>query len=245
MGKFSKIKPIKPPSRVSMVVDELTTSIVNGELSDGELLPPENKLCEIFGVSRSILREAIRVLASKGLVDVRQGYGTRVCIPKDEVPEEALNTYLQTNPISLLQLMEVRIPLEIEIAKLAAQRRKEGHLKVMEKSLQIMQTQPENLELVVKADDDFHQAIIGATENPIFRIMVRPLLKYLHVIRQLTVEHFGVDVTIKLHREVYEAIKKQDVISAAECMKTQMGVTLTHLQEIERKHPDLLNGGII
>ena len=75
--------------------------------------------------------------------------------------------------------------------------------------------------------------------------MIRPLLKYLHVIRQLTVEYFGVDITIKLHREVYEAIKKQDVISAAECMKAQMDITLEHLQEIERKHPDLLNGGII
>lgn len=236
MKKFSKFKPIKPPSRTSMVIDELTTSIINGELSDGELLPPENKLCEIFGVSRTILREAIKILASRGLVEVKQGHGTRVCIPKDEIPEEALNTYLQTNPISLLQLMEVRIPLEIEIAKLAAQRRKEEHLTVMEKSLQIMQTQPENLELVVKADDDFHQAIIDATENPIFRIMVRPLLKYLHVIRQLTVEHFGVDITIKLHQEVYEAIKKQDIVSAAECMKAQMEITLEHLQEIERKH---------
>ena len=107
---------------------------------------------------------------------------------------------------------------------------------MMEKSLQIMQTQPDNLELVVKADDDFHQAIIDATENPIFRVMVRPLLKYLHVIRQLTVEYFGVDITIKLHQEVYEAIKKQDSIFAAECMKAQMAITLEHLQEIERKH---------
>ena len=53
------------------MVDQITNSIINGELSDGELLPPENKLCEICGVSRSILREAIRALASKGLVEVR------------------------------------------------------------------------------------------------------------------------------------------------------------------------------
>jgi GntR family transcriptional repressor for pyruvate dehydrogenase complex len=223
-----------------MVVDELSTSIIKGELADGELLPPENRLCESFGVSRSILREAIKVLASKGLVEVRQGHGTRVRIPRDEIPEEALNTYLMTNPPSLLQLMEVRIPLEIEIAKLAAQRCQEMHIAMLEESLQHMQADLDDFEAVVEADDAFHQVIIEATENPIFRIIMRPLLKYLHLSRQLTVGHFGSAIVIRQHREVYEAIRDHDQVAAEQYMRAQMEVTLKHLQEIDRRQPDLL-----
>lgn len=232
MGKFSKIQP---QSRVTMVIDELTTSIINGDLSDGELLPPENKLCEIFGVSRSILREAIKVLASKGLLEVKQGHGTRVQIPKDEVPEEALSTYLQTNQVSLLQLMEVRKPLEIEMVKLASQHRTEEHLARMEQSLQTMRGHPESIETVVQADDEFHQAIVEATGNPIFGIMIRPLMKYLHLSRQLTVGHFGVDVVIDLHQKAYEAIKRQDIAAAVESMQDQMDITFQHLQTINQE----------
>ena len=71
---------IKPQSRSDLVVDRITNSIINGELTDGQLLPPESQLCEALGVSRSILREAVRVLSSKGLVEVRQGHGN-LCPP--------------------------------------------------------------------------------------------------------------------------------------------------------------------
>ena len=218
-----------------MVTEKLTDLVLSGELSDGDLLPPEPKLCEIFGVSRNILREAVKILASKGLVEVKQGHGTRVRIPKDEVTEEALETYLKTNPISLLQLMEIRTPLEIETARLAAQRRKPEHLVIMERALHVMQTQSEDLEAVVRADDEFHQAMIEATGNPMFKILIHPLLAYLHVSRQLTIGHFGIEIVIKQHQEAYEAIKAHDVNKAAECMQAQMEVTLKHLQVIEEE----------
>jgi GntR family galactonate operon transcriptional repressor len=131
--------------------------------------------------------------------------------------------------------MEIRTPLEIETAKLAAQRRKPEHLATMERALHVMQTKPKDLEAVVKADDKFHQAMIEATGNPMFKILIRPLLAYLHVSRQLTIGHFGIEVVIKQHREAYEAIKACDVNKAAECMQAQMEVTLKHLQAIEEE----------
>ena len=169
---MEKLSKIKPQSRTDLVVDKITNLIINGELSEGELLPPENKLCEIFGVSRSILREAIRVLATKGLVEVRSGYGTLARVPKDDIPEEALSNYLKANAISLLQPMEIRIPIEIEAARLAAQRRTEKHVRMMEKVLQIMQSPSKTLEMYVHADDDFHGIIVDATDNPIFGIVI-------------------------------------------------------------------------
>jgi DNA-binding FadR family transcriptional regulator len=218
-----------------MVTDELSKLILNRKISDGDLLPPEPKLCEIFGVSRNILREAIKILASKGLLEVKQGHGTRVRTPKDEVTEEALETYLKTNPISLVQIMEVRKPLEIETVRFAAQRRTPEHLAMMEKALHVMQTQSDDLEAVVKADDTFHQAMIEATGNPMFKIMIRPLLSSLHLSRRLTDDHFGIEVVIKQHREVYEAIKSRDADKAAEYMQIHIELSLKHLQVMEEK----------
>jgi GntR family transcriptional repressor for pyruvate dehydrogenase complex len=160
-------------SRTDLVVDKITNSIINGELLDGELLPPENQLCEIFGISRSILREAIRALASKGLVEVKQGHGTSVRLPKIEIPEEAVRNFLMANKLSLLQLMEVRTPIEVEVARLAAERREEKHLNIMERSLQIMNDDSNSVEVYADADEAFHKAIIDASNNPLFGIMIR------------------------------------------------------------------------
>ena len=229
MGNFSKIKS---PSRADLVVDKITNSIINGELPDGELLPPENKLCELFGVSRSILREAIRVLASKGLVEVRQGYGTLVCVPKIGVSEEAISTYIKTNPHSLTQLMEIRTPIEIEAAKLAAERRQESHLARMEETLRIFYDHSATTEIFAAADNDFHKTIIEASKNPLFGIMIRPIMGYLHLSRQIAIRHFGIAVVIEEHQAVFEAIKKQETTSAAECMRAHMEGALTRIYKV-------------
>jgi GntR family transcriptional repressor for pyruvate dehydrogenase complex len=106
---------------------------------------------------------------------------------------------------------------------------------MMEKALHVMQTQSEDLEAVVKADDTFHHAMIEATGNPMFKIMIRPLLSYLHQSRRLTDEHFGVEVVITQHSEVYEAIKARDANKAAEYMQRHIEVSLKHLQAMEEK----------
>jgi len=231
MDAFSKIKP---QSRAELVVDKITNSIINNELSDGELLPPETQLCEIFGVSRSILREAIRVLASKGLVKVKQGYGTLVRVPKIDVPEEAVGTYLKTNTFSLLQIMEIRTPIEIEVAKLAAERRKEMHLQMMEEALQIFHSHSDNVERYANADNDFHRAIIDATGNPLFGIIIRSVMYYLNLSRQLAIRHFGLAVVIEEHQAILEAIKNKEAITAATKMKEHMDGALSRINKVNK-----------
>ena len=227
------LSKIKPQSRTDLVVEKITDLIISGEWAEDELLPPENELCEIFGVSRSILREAIRVLATKGLVEVRSGYGTLARAPKDDIPEEALSNYLKANAISLLQPIEIRIPIEIEAAKLAAERREEKHITMMEDALQTMRSPAKTLEMYVRADDDFHEIIVAATHNPIFGIVLRPLMQYLHLSRQLIMQHFGLSIGIEEHQAIFESIKENDVTSAAKTMKEHMEASLSRLQEIE------------
>jgi GntR family transcriptional repressor for pyruvate dehydrogenase complex len=229
MKNFLKIKF---QSRGDLVVDKITNSIINGELSDGELLPPESQLCEIFGVSRSILREAIKALVSKGLVEVKQGHGTFVRLPKIEVPEEAIRNFLMTNKLSLLQLMEIRTPIEVEVARLAAERREEKHLNIMERSFQIMNDDSNSVEVYADADESFHKAIIDASNNPLFGIMIRSIMGNLHISRQLAIRHFGIEVTIQEHGSIFEAIKNQQPSIAAIKMKEHMEGFLCRINEV-------------
>lgn len=221
-------------SRTDQIIEKITNLVLSGELADGELLPPEPKLCEQFGVSRSILRESVRVVAAKGLLEVKQGRGTIARIPKDDIPEEAIGNYLKTNPISLLQLMEVRSPIEIEIAKLAAQHRQEKHLLAMEDSFKILQSDLKTAEDFAEADTMFHNALINATKNPLFGIIARSINHYLQISRQLTIRHFGVGLVIKGHTEIYEAVKQKNVDVAAKAMKSHMDITWDNIRKISK-----------
>jgi GntR family transcriptional repressor for pyruvate dehydrogenase complex len=223
---------IKFQSRAELVVDKITNSIINGKLSDGELLPPENQLCEIFGISRSILREAIRVLVSKGLVEVKQGHGTFVRLPQVDVPEEAVRNYLMTNTFSLVQLMEVRTPIEVEMTRLAAERRQDKHTRIMEESLQIMHTNSNSAEILSDADEAFHQAIIDASGNLLFGIMIRSIMVNLHISRQLAIRHFGIKVVIKEHEQIYQAISNKQPDLAAIKMKEHMDGALKRINQV-------------
>jgi len=234
MKTFSKIKF---QSRADLVVDKISYSVINGELSDGELLPPESKLCETFGVSRSILREAIRVLASKGLVEVKQGHGTFVRRPRIDVPEEAVRNYLMTHSFSLFQLMEVRTPIEVEVARLAAERREQKHVSSMEETLQIMSVDSNSVEVFSDADGAFHNAIIDASGNRLFGIMIRSIMGNLHISRQLGIRHFGIGVVIQEHEKIFEAIKNKDTSAAVKKMKEHMDLALVRINKVN----ELLN----
>jgi GntR family transcriptional repressor for pyruvate dehydrogenase complex len=237
VNKMEAFSKIRFQSRADLIVDKITNSIINGELSDGELLPPENQLCEVFGISRSILREAIRVLVSKGLVEVKQGHGTFVRLPKIEVPEEAVRNFLMTNKLSLLQLMEVRTPIEVEVARLAAERREEKHLDSMEKSFQIMSTDSNSVEEYADADEAFHKAIIDASGNPLFGIMIRSIMGNLHISRQLAIRHFGIEAVIQEHGGIFEAIKNRQPSVTATKMKEHMEGALRRINQVK----ELLN----
>lgn len=230
MEKLSKIKPI---SRTQMVVDKLIESMVSGDLQDGELLPPENTLCEIFGVSRSILREAMHVLAAKGLVKVKQGYGTVVQLPNECVPEEAFSNYLKFNEVSLIHLLELRKPVEIEIAGLAAQRASEQQINELSNLLDRFQMPGQEMRIYVKVDDNFHAVLSQATQNPIFGIIMRSVISYLHFSRELTINRFGKDIVLEQHRAIFNGVKNRNPEEAKKAMDHHISTIAYHLHEIQ------------
>jgi GntR family transcriptional repressor for pyruvate dehydrogenase complex len=186
----------------------------------------------MFGISRSIMREAIKVLAAKGLLEVKQGFGTVVCLPKDEVPEKALMTYMAAHSVSLAQLMEVRTPLEIAIAKLAAAGRTDEHLQRMAATFEILAVEGQSLDVYTNADVTFHQSLVDAAGNHIFKIIVNSIIQYLEMSRRLTIHHFGLEIVIKGHEQIFKAVVDKDPSAAAKAMEAHMISTAGHIAAI-------------
>src|SRR5512138_2855760 len=117
-----KFQPIKPKKVSSQIADQIRESILAGDFSPGDKLPPERELAEMFGVSRPSVREALNILASSGLVMSYQGGGTVVQSLVDPNQGNALSELIRSQQERALEVIEVRKCMESWTAYYAAQR---------------------------------------------------------------------------------------------------------------------------
>lgn len=229
-------------SKTDQVVETLTELILTGNLENEAVLPPENDMCLKLGVSRSIFRESMKILAAKGLVEIRQGVGTVIKAPGEKVPAEALSNFIQLNQLSPFQVMEIRAPLEIEIAGLAAERRKQKHIETMREALQKMQDNSDNSEICIRADEEFHKAMVISTENILFTILMRSIGRFFNYLQQVTIQ-FGVEKVIVEHSKIFDAIQASDIQLARQVMKAHMDATVADLHKLGAKDNQRFNFG--
>ncbi|MFG6433435.1 FadR/GntR family transcriptional regulator [Roseateles sp. LYH14W] len=165
----------RAPSLSQRVVDGLSERISSGALKPGDRVPTEPVLMQEFGVSRSVVREAISRLQAGGLLRTQQGVGSFVLSPKVDMPP------LQPAPGAVLKLqqklamLELRLSLEPEAAALAAQRRTPELLAAMEQALDDFDTQHSTGEATAEADFRFHELLAQATGNEYFSHVLRSL----------------------------------------------------------------------
>ena len=153
----------------SAVASQLGHLIAQGRLEPGSILPNEAALGKDFGVSRTALREAIKVLASKGLVEVRRKTGTRINAHAqwNMLDPEVLGWMFSGYgaPAGLPDLMEVRMLVEPAAARMAAMRADAGDLKQIQDALVQMEAATGDLRYSVDADLRFHMAVLQAAHN--------------------------------------------------------------------------------
>ncbi len=169
---------MRPPA-YQLLADELRADITSGRLQPGERLPPEPELCVKTGVSRSTVREALRLLASQHLIVTTRGVtgGSFVAHPDAEQLADDLTTgfTLLSNSagVGLTDLVELRRALEVPAAGLAAVRRDDEHLAEVRGAF--FNPAVDDLETMLAAHAAFHTAVAKATMNPLFELVVRPL----------------------------------------------------------------------
>lgn len=157
-----------------------------------------------------------------------------VKVPGEDVPAEALSNFIHLNQLSLFQVMEVRAPLDVEIARRAAQRRKSRHIEALETTIETMSSHMNDNETFVQADHEFHGVLVSATENPLFIIITRSIEKFLKHLRKVTLQ-FGMEKVIVQHRAILEAVKAGDSDAAAAAMGVHMESTIRDLKRLYRE----------
>ena len=222
---------------VATVLSGLTERIVQGDFDANGQLPSEGELAKSFGMSRTVVREAVRSLRAQGLVEVSQGRAPRVKPADSKATVASLRLLLRRNKATFLHLVEVRHPLEGEIAALAAERANDEHLRQLERAVHDLAA-ASPLEAGIEADVRFHRILAEATGNPVFVLLLETLADLLRESRQKTLVYSGLEQALAGHRAILEAVRKCDPVKAREAMQQHLRLAARDLQSLgERKKP--------
>jgi len=220
MGLYRTIKQNKLYEAIAKQIQDL---IIADQLRPGDKFPPERELAKQLGVSRGVVREAIRVLEQKGLLKVKPGKGTFVDKATSDTVADSIELLFRVEGGTILELLEVRKILEIEIAGLAAKRVKEQDLQKMEITIQQMQDNLESAEEYIEADMMFHSALAEAAKNRLFPLIINPIVDLLRENRKVIFDVPGSPQrALRHHQIIYECIKARDSEKAKMAMQQHL-----------------------
>lgn len=205
--------PALKRSLVDIALEQIRQRIDDGTWLLGQRLPPEPELAEIIGISRNTVREAVRVLTFSGVLEVRQGDGTYVRACADP-----LSTMQALARSSVEQALEARGMIEIEASRLAALRRTEADLIALREALaaSAARSSYEDLQDYIDHDLVFHQRVVDSAHNPVLSELYRYFSQVIRVGLERTIsDPDRVQPCFDLHRELLDAIERQDADAAA------------------------------
>ena len=215
------------------VVRQVERAIRTSHLHRGQRLPTERQLAETFGVSRGVIREAVKVLGAMGLVEARQGSG--LYVQNDTIPTVTRAFILSVSPDteSIERLFEFSRGLESDAARFAAHRRGPLHLEEMRKTIEAIEraTDPIDWNLFAACDNAFHKAIAQASANPYLEVAIATARDMQRDVVNLVADRAGsIRAAIAHHRSVLDAIERRDADSAARTMADHIAYTADAVQ---------------
>lgn len=225
MAETAKIEPLERLKVADVIAAQLSRMISAGDYESGEKLPTERQLSEQFGVGRSSMREALRSLASEGLVRIEHGIGVFVADPSER--RDGHSGLLVVGEYTVPELFEVRLPLERQAAGLAAERISADELTHLRKVLAEAADPQTSEDRFIELDAELHRAIAGATKNPLLVSVVASMethfFTYSHQVFTLA------DRRARAHRGhevIVEALAAGNVAAARDA-------AVAHIREVE------------
>jgi GntR family transcriptional regulator, transcriptional repressor for pyruvate dehydrogenase complex len=220
-------KLVRTSRLCEQIVQQIEQSITKAELKPGDQLPAERELAQQFGVSRTAVREAIKTLREKGLVEAYSGRGTFVTNGTSQAIRQSLDLLMrigQTDGSGALE--ELRQILEPEIAALAATRVEQQHLATMREAVAVMDHALHDPEEYIEADLDFHLSLAEAAANPLILSLIDSIVGLL---REQRIRVFQVDGGPERgqvhHKQILAAVAARNSEQARQAMRD-------HLQQI-------------
>jgi DNA-binding FadR family transcriptional regulator len=226
-----RFRSVSSETLATQVTRQLVLGILRGEFNPGDEIPSEDQLAREFGVSRPVVREAIKHLSVLGLVESRQGRQTRVAPYQswNHFAPEILSARREIGAVEdvLLELLELRRMIEVEAAALAATRATPLDHAAMEAALEELDRSVDDPGRFTQADIAFHDTILRATRNhliPRLFDVLRPLLEFGREI-SVSTRPQGPRVSQAGHRAVYEAIRAGSAAEARRHMEDHLSWT--------------------
>jgi DNA-binding FadR family transcriptional regulator len=220
---------IQPSRLFEQMAGQIRERILHNDIQIGERLPNEHELAEQFGVSRTVVREAMKTLEKEGLVQVQPGRGTFVIYGTEQAIKDSLNNLIRFEQSSdWSSLTEVREILEPAIAALAAERADPQHIESLIKAVNTMDEFMEDADAYINADNDFHLLLAKATGNTLLICLVEPIVGLLTEQRKrIFVTRGGPQRGQQHHKAILEAIQRHNSKAARQAC-------LEHLEQINQ-----------
>ena len=226
LGNKPVYRAVKTSRLYEQIVQQVEESILKGQLKPGDQLPAERDLAQRFGVSRTAVREAVKTLREKGLVEAYSGRGTFITNGTAHAIRQSLDLLIRINQEGWTHLAELRYVLEPEIAALATPRIEEQLLTTMREAVAAMDRNLHDPDAYVEADLDFHLALAEAAGNPLILSLLDSIVGLLREQRSLI---FNVDGGPERgqyhHKRILAAVEARNSGTAREAMRD-------HLQQV-------------
>lgn len=218
------------------IADRIEEAIIERAVSPDSQLPPEHQLATQFGVSRNVVREAFKLLKERGLIKIENGNGAFVARPSTETTSNALGRYLRFSGSSqsISDLYQVRRLLEGETVRLAALHATDDDLEELEMRLEDMAHHIHDVDAWASADLAFHLALARAAKNPLFLVLLQPLVEQLrHVISTGFHEAGAAERGYQAHRELVSRIKEKDPDGSRTAMLQHLNDSQARLERLD------------
>jgi len=218
----------RPASLVEEVSRRLAHTARQRASSGNRRLPPERKLAEMLGVSRTVVREATKRLELQGLLEVRHGIGIQIVDRLHAPLSGSLTLLLPNSKDRLRKLIEVRLIIEPELARLAAERATDADILLLRSHHQRLASAADRDETIL-ADMEFHRAIARASRNEVAMLVLHSLSDLLQDSLTHGYDRVSPETAVRQHAEIMEAIATRDPGAAAKAMLEHIITARQHL----------------
>jgi GntR family transcriptional repressor for pyruvate dehydrogenase complex len=228
----------------TQVADRIEKLIADEALHPGDKLPGERKMAERMGVSRTVVREAIRVLGVRGLVVVKTGCGTYVQEPSARDAAASIERFLKLRQANepFTHIHEVRRMIEVETAGLAAERATADDVARLQATIDGMSAHKEDLDAYIGQDQAFHEGLAEATHNSLFNVLLSPISDLLHQMILVSVQAPGaLDAGLNHHRNILQQVRRQDPEAARQAMREHLAEARKLVETVQQQAPQHLD----
>jgi GntR family transcriptional repressor for pyruvate dehydrogenase complex len=224
-------EPVRTRHTFEEAAEQIAGKVRSGELRRGDKLPAERDLAVLMQISRPTLREAVRLLAEAGVVDVRRGPGGGIFVAGDVVPVELVRERSSLRLEEVADVLEARRLVEPGVAQLAAQRATEDHLDALQRTIDEMAVICErgyevslHEERFLTLDMQFHLTLARAAGNPTVEQLMRNILRQVEIARDMAMHiELVPEWTMAIHQRTLDAVRAGDVEQVSAVMDEHLG----------------------